>query len=432
MKGRAAAVTGMGMVTPLGPDLAENLAGVKAGRTGIALLEGSGDWPERLRYAGRAGELPPLGDIGRKLTSQMKFLNRGSALGFHSAREAVEGSGIDLGEVSPERRALYVASGDFTNIDHSFLYPAIKDATGGKWEDVDQAKLNASTLAKVNPFFLLESIANNLFSFLSAFYGFMGPNTSIASLSPCGSNAVELAARAVAQGRADAALAVGCGSWINEVSLLELDGLGVLSRSEEGPSSFRPLDARRDGFVPGEGGAALLLEDEERARARGARILGRVTGLGNRIEHTGGRGFAIPERVNARSIEEALKDAGLAPGELSLVVAHGSATQRGDRSELGSIAAVLKDSAGRTPLCALKPYTGHMGAASDVAEIVFGLEALASGLAPGTPNFESADEEFRGMRISAAEQPCGGGGGNLLSISYGVGGQSSTVVVEAG
>jgi 3-oxoacyl-[acyl-carrier-protein] synthase II len=430
MRGRAVAVTGMGMVTPLGRDLAENLAGVSEGRTGIGLLEGSEGWPEHLRYAGKIRELPPLGDIGRKLTSQMKFLNRGSTLGFHSAREAVEGSGIDLEGVRPERRALYVASGDFTKIDHAFLYPAIKDATGGKWEDVDQAKLNASTLGKVNPFFLLESIANNLFSFLSAFFGFMGPNTSLSSLSPCGSNAVELAARAVAQGRADTALAVGCGSWINEVSLLELDGLGVLSRSKEGPASFRPLDARRDGFVPGEGGAALLLEDEESARARGARIFGRVTGLGNRIEHTGGRGFTIPERVNTKSIEEALADAGLGPGQLSLLVAHGSATQRGDRSELGSIAAALGDSARRVPLCALKPYTGHMGAASDVAEIVFGLEALASGSAPGTPNFGSADGEFGGMRISASPQPCGGKA--LLSISYGVGGQSSTVVVEAG
>lgn len=428
MRGRAVAITGMGMVTALGPDLRENLAGVRAGRTGIGPLEGSEGWPERLRYAGRVGELPQLGEIGRKLMSQMKFLNRGSTLGFHSAREAVEGSGINLEDVRPDRRALYVASGDFTNIDYAFLYPAIKDATGGKWEDIDWAKLNASTLGKVNPFFLLESIANNLFSFLSAFYGFMGPNTSMSSLSPCGSNAVELAARAVAQGRADAALAVGCGSWINEVSLLELDGLGVLSRSKNGASSFRPLDARRDGFVPGEGGAALLLEDEEKARARGARILGRVKGLGNRIEHTGGWGFAIPDRVNARSIEEALDDAGLKPAELSLIITHGSATQKGDRSELGSIAAVLGDSGKKVPLCALKPYTGHMGAASDVAEIVFGVEALASGAAPGTPNFEAAGEDFGDLRISAAEQPCEGK--DLLSISYGVGGQSSTVVVE--
>jgi 3-oxoacyl-[acyl-carrier-protein] synthase II len=152
MRGRPVAVTGMGMVTPLGRDLGENLAGVSEGRTGIGILEGSGGWPEHLRYAGRVAELPPLGDIGRKLTSQMKFLNRGSTLGFHSAREALEGSGIDLEGVRPERRALYVASGDFTKIDHAFLYPAIKDATGGKWEDVDQAKLNASTLGKVNPF----------------------------------------------------------------------------------------------------------------------------------------------------------------------------------------------------------------------------------------------------------------------------------------
>lgn len=429
MAGRGVAITGTGLVTPLGPTLAENLANLKAGKTGIKRLEGEGR-PEPLSYAGSIEELPPTGEMNRKLLSQMKFLNRGSTLGFHSAREAVESSGISFEEIRPDRRALYVASGDFTNIDHSFLYPAIRDATGGKWQQINWEKLNTSTLNKVNPFFLLESIANNLFSFLSAFYELMGPNTSVASLSPCGSNAVELAARSISQGRADVALAVGCGSWITDVSLLELEGLGVLSRCREGAASFKPFDARRDGFIPGEGGAAILLEDEERARARGAKILGRIRGLGNCIEHTGGRSFTTPDSVNRRSILEALEDARVEARELSFVVPHGSATQRGDRSELGSIAGVLGDARSRVPLCGLKPYTGHMGAASDVAEMIFGLEALSVKTVPATPNFEAADADFRDMRISSEELPAEGK--SFLSISYGVGGQSSTVVIEAG
>jgi 3-oxoacyl-[acyl-carrier-protein] synthase II len=265
-------ITGMGLVSPIGKSLRETLESISAGKSGIKSLEGVEGWPEFMSFAGRVVEEPPLGEISRKLMSQMKFLNRGSLLGFHSAREAVGGSGIDLEAIPAERRALYIGSGDLTNIDYHFLYHAVRDATGGKWKDVNWEKLNASSLNKVNPFFLLESISNNLFSFLSAYYGLMGPNTTFASLSPCGSNSVELAARSIAQGRADVALAVGCGSWHIETALYELRGLGVLSRSKHGAASFKPLDAHRDGFVPGEGGATLLLESEERAKARGAKI----------------------------------------------------------------------------------------------------------------------------------------------------------------
>jgi 3-oxoacyl-[acyl-carrier-protein] synthase II len=430
MPERQVVITGMGLVTPLGASVAENLENLRAQKTGISAQGEGAGLPESLRYAGSVGELPPTDDFKRKLLSQMKFLNRGALLGFHSAREAVTSAGINLDDIPPGRRALYIASGDFNNIDHRFLYQAVKDASGGRWRDIDWEKLNTSTLNKVPPFFLLESIANNLFSFLSAFYEFMGPNTSIASLSPCGSHAVELAARGIAQGRADTALAVGCGSWITEIPLYELEGIGVLSSCRQGAASFRPLDSRRDGFIPGEGGAALLLEAEESAVARGATIAGRLRGFGNCIEHSGGRSFTTPARVAVRSIAGALKDSGIDASDLGFIVAHGSATQRGDRSELGSIADIFDKARARVPLCGLKPYTGHMGAASDVAEIIFGVDALAKKTVPATLNFTSAESDFKDMMISASPQPCSRD--SFLSVSYGVGGESSTVVVDGG
>jgi 3-oxoacyl-(acyl-carrier-protein) synthase len=423
-------ITGVGLVSPIGKDLKETLENISAGKSGIKSLDGAEGWPEFMSHAGRVVEEPPLGEINRKLMSQMKFLNRGSLLGFHSAREAVGGSGIDLEEIPAERRALYIGSGDLTNIDYHFLYQAVRDATGGKWEDINWEKLNASSLNKVNPFFLLESISNNLFSFLSAYYGLMGPNTTFASLSPCGSNSVELAVRSIAQGRADVALAVGCGSWHIETALYELRGLGVLSRSKQGAASFRPLDTHRDGFVPGEGGATLLLESEEKAKARGAKILGRIKGFGNSIEHTGGKSFIIPDHVHERSLREALSDSGTEAGELGFVIAHGSATQRGDRSELQSIASVLNGAKGKVPVCGLKSYTGHMGAASDVGEIIIGLDSISNKTVPATLNFASSDAEFSDMKISSSTQSIEGG--SFMSISYGVGGQASAVVVEAG
>ena len=135
------------------------------------------------------------------MAGQVRFLNRGSVLGFEAAREALENSNIDLAAIPRERRSLFIASGDLTKVGYEFMHPAIKDATKHAEKGTDFSVLNKSTMDKVNPFFLLESISNNLFSFLSAVFEFMGPNTSLASLSPCGAHALELACRKIRSGR---------------------------------------------------------------------------------------------------------------------------------------------------------------------------------------------------------------------------------------
>jgi 3-oxoacyl-[acyl-carrier-protein] synthase II len=192
MSAREVVITGIGLYTPLGNNIETNWGNLKAGQTGLSTISREdGQSQERglpnfLLYKGKVLQLDIPENIPPKLYNQMKFLNRGSLLGFCAAHEAVSKSGVDLQDTQPDRRALYIASGDFTNVGYDFMYPAIKDGTGGTWRNIDTEKLNTATLDKVNPFFLLESIHNNLFSFLSAFFEFMGPNTSMASLSPCG------------------------------------------------------------------------------------------------------------------------------------------------------------------------------------------------------------------------------------------------------
>lgn len=421
-------ITGMGLVTPLGGNVAENWENVLAKKTGVS----------RSAEGEKAGVPPCLGkidslelpeDIPGKLTSQMRFLNRGSLLGFKAAHEAVSESGINLPDIPPERRALYIASGDLTKVGYDFMYPATRDGSGGSWEKMDFQKLNSSVMAKVNPFFLLESIANNLFSFLSAFFGFMGPNTTIASHSPCGGHALELAWRNIRHGYADIAMAVGCGNWITDVPLYEMQELGILSRCRDGERSYKAFDRNRDGFIPGEGGAAILIESAESAERRGATVLARLRGFGNCIERPSGRGLGVPEKVTERSIRLALEDAECAAEDIGFICPHGSGTQKGDRSELKSIAEVLGGARGNTPICAFKPYTSHMAAASDVAEVILGVKAAASGMVPGALNFDRVEDEFLDLNLSSdsrrIEKPC------FLSTSYGVLGESSTVVVEA-
>jgi 3-oxoacyl-[acyl-carrier-protein] synthase II len=419
-------ITGMGIVSPLGLNVTENWENLKIQKTGIGHFP-KGNPPAFARYLGKVNDLTLPADIPGKLAGQIRFLSQGSRLGLGAAQEALAHAAPDLNRIPPGRRALYLASGDFTQVGYAFLYPAIAESTAGTFDHVDPERLNEATLARVNPFFLLESIANNLFSFLSAYLSFMGTNTSVASLSPCGGHALELAARSIQDGHADIAMAVACGSWINEIPLLEMAGLGLLSRCRHGAGSFRPLDRRRDGFIPGEGAAALVLESAQSAERRGIPFLASLRGFGNTTATNDADSWSVPERVSELSMRAAIEEAGCDLLDLGFWCPHGSGTVKGDRSELHSIMAITSAQAESPLVSALKAYTAHLGAASDLAEIIFGIQALTNQMVPGTLNFQEADAEFAPLTIAAHHQPTTKH--LFLSTSYGLLGQSSSVVV---
>lgn len=419
-------VTGAGLVTPLGRGVGLNWEEVLRMRSGII---GPPDLADPgIRECFGIVKDPDMGeDIPSNIRGQMKFLNRGALLGFAAARDAVIVSG-SVADVEPGRRSLFIASGDTTQAGCYFMHAALKEATNGQWQGIDYVKLNEATLSKVNPFFLLESILNNLFSFLSSFLEFMGPNTALGIHSPAGISALELAARSIRIGDADVAIAVGCGNMITEIPMYEMRGLRMLSACRAGSCSFRPFDRERDGFIPGEGGAALLLESSERARKRGARVLAKLRGFGNCREMPPKDALGFADEVNRRSMLLALEEAGADPGDIALLCAHGLASPQGDRAELRSILNVFGDRNRKVPVCGLKPYTGHLGAASDIGEIILAISAVAEGTVPATLNFRDPDEEFREVAISGLPGRCEGA--HLMTLSYGDGGQSSAVVVE--
>jgi len=421
-------ITGMGLTTPLGKDARENWRNLVEMKTGIGYYPDDSSL-KNFQYVGKIKNVELPESIPQKLLSQMRFLNRGSLLGFVSAHEAVSRSGINIQDILPGRRGLYTASGDLTNVGYHFLFPATQEATEGRWQEIDFEKLNRAALDKVNPFFLLESISNNLFSFLSAFFDLKGPNTSLASFSPSGMHALELACRSLSQAKADMALVVGCGNWITEIPLYEMDGLGMLSRCEYGAQSFRPFDRRRDGFIPGEGGAAVLLETVDAAKARGADILATIKGLGNSIDFSPDHRMIVPSKVAERSIRLAMDDSGCNVKDLAFINPHGSATQKGDRSELSSLMDILDIHKAQVPICGMKPYTGHMGAASDIAEIILGILAVKHHMVPATPNFTKTEKGFSDLYIPSGHSDCENE--HFLTISYGLGGGSSAVLIKA-
>jgi 3-oxoacyl-[acyl-carrier-protein] synthase II len=419
------AITGIGLVTPLGRGVAANWDAMLAGRSGVR-EEGESNKPAWMRWVGRVEPLGSDEEVPAPLLPQFRFLNRGARFGFAAASEAVLQAAIPAA-VPPARRALVVATGDHSKVGYDFLFPATRAATGGRWREVDREKLNRTSLERVNPLFLLESLNNNPFSFLAAAFGYMGAGTSLASQSPSGSLAVDLAYRSVRAGRADVALAVGCGSWVNEVPLFELAELGLLSRARQGAASYRPFDRHRDGFLAGEGGAAVVLEGMDHARRRGAVVLAAIEGVGSCA--AAGARSATADRATLRAMELALADARRSAQALGFVLPHGSGTRKGDGAELASLAALLGDHAPRVPVCGLKPYTGHMGAASDVGEVVLGVSAASGRTVPATPNFRAAETGFAELSIAPSPQPCAHA--SFLTLSYGFGGQASALVVSA-
>jgi 3-oxoacyl-[acyl-carrier-protein] synthase II len=417
----------MGLVTPLGGGLEENWRNLCTQKSGIGCYL-QPNHPEAFHYLGKVAQVPLPQQIEPKLSNQMKFLNRGSLLGLAAAHQAITQSGSGVTSAPPERRGMYIGAGDFTKVGYEFMFPAIREATDGKYRELDYRKLNVASVKEVNPFFLLESIHNNLFSFLSACFKIQGPNTTLAGASPSGAQAVELACRCIQQDSADVALAVGCGNWISEIPLYELLELGLLSRCKDGIHSLKPFDRRRDGFIAGEGGAALLLEEENHAKQRGAKSLGSVKGTGNCIEFSSDHKWRVPDKVSLRSMQMALAEAASDVGDLAFICPHGSATVKGDRSELRSLMAFLDARIRAVPVCGLKGYTAHLGAASDIAEIILGIDAIRNGLAPGTLNFGDSEEEFSELRISSIHQRHEKR--HFLSVSCGLGGQCCSVLIE--
>ena len=158
MPDREVAITGMGLVTPLGNGVHDNWEKILESKTGIVQTPDS-DFPKPFQCLGKVGELDIPEDIPPKVFNQMKFLNRGSLLGYAAAYEAMSQSKINTSRISAGRRALYIATGNFTNVGCEFMYPATKDGSEGKWKEVNFEKLNRATLDKVNPFFLLVTIS---------------------------------------------------------------------------------------------------------------------------------------------------------------------------------------------------------------------------------------------------------------------------------
>jgi 3-oxoacyl-[acyl-carrier-protein] synthase II len=421
---RRVLITGIGLITPLGVGAAATWKALLEGRSAIGPVRGFDASSLRTRLAAEIDGLP-VGDLVP--TPRMRrTMTRADVLALGAATLALRDAGIELTEEEAERAALFVG-GNKEISDPSDLLEATLAARDGDGR-VDMRRFGATASSRVHPLFFIQGLQAASLFYISQTHGLKGANTYFAGGAESGAFAIARGYRAVRRGEADVALAGGFDDAVSWWNMSKLDGLGMMSASNDrGPEACRPYDRERDGTVLGEGAAFLVLEDAERARRRGARVFGELAGCGTGFD---GRQLVTPDPEGAaisRAIDSALAEAGVPAEQIGYVAAHGSGTRLGDASEARALARAFD---GRRPRASsVKPATGHLVAAAGALNVAVAALAVAESAVPPLLHLADMDPACQGADwVTAAEEvPVG----SALALARGVEGQCVALEVDS-
>ena len=420
---RSVVITGMGALCAVGRTPDEMLAALGDGRSGLGPIRGwdASAWPTRV-----AAEIPDL-DL-RKLVKDrklLKLIRRTDVFGLNAAAQALDASGLiewrdalpaDAMPAVNDRIGLYVGSGGSLCEDQYDYFPLISES------DNQLSAFGEQLSATVSPMWLLRSLPNNVLCHVGILHGLKGANACITNHGVSGMLAIFEATEGLRTGEADRAVAVGHDAPIAPQNVLYYHRMGLFSRD-----ALRPFDAARNGSLFGEGAGALVLETRAAASERGAPVLGEVLGGGYASEATGLAAIRDDGDGVERAIRAALDDAGLAPNDVGMVVAHGNGTRASDASEAAAFARVFGIS--MPPVTGFKWSFGHLLAAAGAVEVVVALRALHAGVVPGIATLDTLDPACAGLTVSrAATRPRSDVG---LVISRGFGGTTAALLVRA-
>jgi 3-oxoacyl-[acyl-carrier-protein] synthase II len=372
---RRVVVTGLGMVTPLGNDVETSWANLIAGESGAAEIEqfDANEFP--VHFACELKDFQPTQWIEHK---QARRMDRFAQMILAAARQAEADSGIDIAA-----EAARIGASIATGIGGL-----------GAFQDCYQTLIDRGP-DRVNPFSIPAIIPNMGAGWVSMELGTRGPLSSQCTACAASNMAIGEGADAIRLGRADAMICGGTEAGITRVGIAGFGAMRALSRRNGDPKrASRPFDAGRDGFVMGEAGGVVVLEELERARARGAKIYAELIGYGvssdaNHITEPD------PSGTNpARAMHMAFTDAGIDPSEVGYVNAHGTSTPLGDASETRVLKLALgEENALKTPVSSTKGATGHCLGAAGAIEAIFTILATNEGVLPPTINYEDPDPE---------------------------------------
>ena len=410
---RRVVVTGMGMLTALGNDVETTWAGMVAGRSGVATITLFN--PERLecRIAGEVKDFDASGVLDKK---DMRRFDRYIQFGLVAARQAMDEAGLPArfeGEEA-ERTGVIFGTG-----------------LGGVGTLVDGITINALRGPdRISPFFIPMGIPNVGAGQIAISFGMTGPNFTTVSACATGGHAIGEAFETIRRGDAETMIAGGSEAGIREPLVGGFDSMHALSRRNDDPeAASRPFDTGRDGFVPGEGAGAVVLEELGHARARGASILAELIGYGATADASHIT-LPAPGGIGAvRAAERAMRKAGLAPADIVHVNAHATSTPEGDKAELQAIRTIFGEGAGAVTVTSNKSMIGHTLGAAGAIEAIVTIQTIREGCVPPTINLVDPDPAGEGLDLVAGvarrqDVPI------AMSNSFGFGGQNTALILR--
>ena len=410
MSKRRVVVTGLGIVSPLGNDLASSWDGIVNGRSGIGPITHFDPAPFTTRIAGEVRDF----DIGKWVSPKdarkmEEFIHYGVA----ASMMAMEDAGLTVDESNAERIGALIGSG-----------------IGGLLGIEEQTiKFHEGGPRKISPFYVPSTIINMLPGQVSLLTGIKGPNFSAVSACATSNHSIGMAMRMIQYGDADVMIAGGSERGSSPTSVGGFCAMKAMSTRNDDPTrASRPWDKDRDGFVLGDGAGILVLEEYEHAKARGTRIYCELAGFGASSDAFHMTAPSEDGEGPARCMVAAFKDAGITPEQVGYLNAHGTSTPLGDVAETRAIKRALGDYAYKTMVSSTKSMTGHLLGAAGGAEAIFSVMALHEGIIPPTINLDEPGEgcdldyvphEARQAQVDVA-----------VSNGFGFGGTNGTLVFK--
>jgi len=407
---RRVAVTGLGIVSPVGNNVKQAWENILAGKSGIRPITNFDASDFAVHFAGEIRDFDVSAYIPVKDARRMgEFIHYGIA----AACQAIEDSGIEITVANADRTGIAIGSGIGGLRGIEIAYQAYID----------------SGPRKISPFFVPGNITNMIAGNLSIMYGMKGPNIAIVTACTTSTHNIGIAARTIAYGDADIMIAGGAEMTTCPTGIGGFSAARALSTRNDNPeAASRPWDRDRDGFVLSDGAGILVLEEYDQAKKRGANIYAELSGFGMSGDayhmtqpSEGGEGAA-------RCMEVALADAGINPDDVDYINAHGTSTPAGDLAETLAVKQVFGASAHNVAVSSTKSMTGHLLGAAGGAEAVFTVLALRDQVAPPTINLDNPDTDCdldyvphtaRDMKITTA-----------ISNSFGFGGTNGTLILR--
>jgi len=403
-------VTGMGCVSPLGQNVETTWRALLAGTSGVAPITQFDASTFKTRFAAEVKDFDPEALLGRRDARRM---DRVTQFAIVAAGEALSSSGLAIDDGNRGRIGVVLGTG-IGGIGTLLKGAQVLAERGPHW---------------VSPFMVPMMLPDTGAGQVAIHFGLRGPNLAVVTACATGTNAIGEAAEMIRRGAADAMVAGGSEAAIVPVALAGFNVMDAISiRNDDPERASRPFDRDRDGFVLGEGAAAIILESLDHARSRRASILAEVAGYGttNDAYHMSapledGAGASACMRL-------ALADAGLAPTEIDYINAHGTSTRLNDASETSAIKTVFGELAYSIPISSTKSMTGHLLGAAGAVEAIFSILALREGVIPPTINYQTPDpacdldyvpNQSRPAKIRRA-----------LSNSFGFGGHNASVILS--